>query len=204
MTTPDPSDPVSPVDSLSRAKGEIRASRVVCTWLGAQLKLHGLKTLLVVGSETPEGLLLVRWLDQEGLAHELAPGGRSMEHTVADARLDTPDLLPLLALHKSAVLLDGAPVGLIPLGDLWAEDVCAWVGGCSLPQGIQDGRSLFAIEAAIREGLRDNSLRRSLAAMQGEGNPDLETRLRRAAAFNRGPCIPKLEAFTVGMDLLLS
>jgi len=113
----------------------------------------------------------------------------------------------LLVVHpatKTRLLLEAVPhAACYPLGDLWASQVAAWSGGTTLP-GILASRSrdeALRVDEALRRAL---DLGMGLASALASLDPGLREAVRRGLEAGRSlarpPVIPKLGAWTLGVD----
>lgn len=180
---------------------------------------------VVLGSPPgPERDLLETWLRDLGmpllvpeeaavnaLARELeraTPGltraGALAEACLAWARTRTGAWVVTGAETRTALLLDGRPpVSVHALGDLYATEVEALAGACTVPRTLASWNRevLGDVDAALGRWLED---RRPLAQALDGLDPDLQTLLRRRLtgplAFGRPAVVPKLRSWTAGTD----
>ncbi len=122
------------------------------------------------------------------------------------ARL-APGALPAHPASKTALLLGGAlpPEPFLPLGDLWASEVEAMEGGCSLPRAARALADAAGGVAALDAALRRLTDRRDPAALD-DLPPGAADEVRRALAAGRASrlaprLVPKVGPRTLCLDL---
>lgn len=217
MTARTSSDPAAP---------EARLRTVVVGVVEAALREQGARGIVLTGPEGPERRLLRRWLGEgavvpdeaavercrEGLAAALpeAPAAtvegearRAVARTVAGAQ----GLLEASEIHKTALVTAPGPPPerLLPLGDVWASQVLAVAGDCTVPAGLEGlgAEEIGAVDAALRAHLEEG---RRLEEAVEPLEPVVRERLvgllrRRPWGRFRVPLVPKLGPGTVGVDL---
>lgn len=210
----------------SEGGSEPRIRTIVVGVVETTLEERAARGVALTGPKSPERQLLLRWLgpratvpDEERVervrdalsgVHPDAPpvaveeeARRAVARTLAAAE----GLVCASVLHKTALVLgDGLPPEpLLPLGDVWASEVAAVAGGCTLPavlEGVEPA-TLAAVDRALRACLEEGRDREhALAPLESalrERLADLLAR-RRWGRF-RTPVVPKLGPRTVGIDL---
>lgn len=206
--------------------GEDRVRRIVGGVIRAALRDTGSSGLVLVTPADPQGALLLRWIrsweievaepgEVESLAAGLAASGAEDTRAVdgelhrAAARIlaRRRNLLPVHPIHKTSLLLGGAPPPepLLPLADLFASRLAWWCErvNCPVPLRDVDKDELAAVDRTLERYL-DGRLSWTRAARA------LDPDLRRAVkdALDRGrwhrlwaPVAPKLGPRTPGIDL---
>jgi hypothetical protein len=116
------------------------------------------------------------------------------------------DGLVACAVNKTALLLAPPPPDpFLPLGDVYATQVQALAGGCSMPEGLAElvemAGGIEPLDAALFRRL-DLRMPSGLVGLPDEARRAVEKALTRQGHFRRYPVVvPKIGPRTVGVDL---
>lgn len=203
---------------------EARRAKIVSEVVASEMARRGCRGLVLASPPGPEGDLLARWLGEElplrrpdpgavsDVAGALAVAGAPGSHveclawrTVAEAQALAQGLLPLGATNKTVLLLEDAPLpaSVLPLGDLWSEELSGWEGGATLPTLLRGrssevvGRVEESLRSYLEEGVDPEQAFAGLGELAGQIRQALDASERR----RRGLVVPKLTRWTVGTDL---
>lgn len=200
---------------------EERLRPLVAAVVRQALADRALAGIVLIDPPGPEGRLLLRWMEAEGVeavspddaeaerVRERLPGRSAREawRAVGRAWAEARGLLPASTMHKTGLLLGGEapPERLLPLGDLYGSEVRALAGGATLPGVLSpwgEG-AMEEVDRALRDHLEagvpweeasrslDPALRESVGTVLA----------RRSRGWMRPPIIPKLSERTLGVDL---
>lgn len=230
MTAPDDAARQAGTPGGTGAPGgteEARLRTVIVGVVESALGERGAGGVVLTGPESPERRLLLRWLGERAVVPEdevVAPVREALaaaapdapprvleveaRRAVARARAATDGLLCASEIHKTALVLASAlpPEPLLPLGDVWASEVEAAAGACTVPaplEGLVAPDTMASVDGALRAHLESGlAVEEALAPLE----PALRERLadllrRRPWGRFRTPLVPKLGARTVGIDL---
>ena len=198
--------------------------RTIVEVLAAEVRRTGCAGLILASPPGPESDLLASWLppglplrlpDPGGVsdvAGALAAAGAPGSHVealawqaVAQAQALSGGLLPVAANNKTFLLLDDAPLAarVLPLGDVWATNVVRRQGRATLPGVLRgaDEAEVAAAEDALRGYLQDGIPPEAAFAPLGVRAKAVRAALDAAEHRRRGLLVPKLEGWTVGIDL---
>lgn len=201
-----------------------RSGRIVAAVVVAEVARTGCRGVVLASPPGPEADLLAEWLPGElslrrpdagavaDVAGALVVAGAPGSHVealawqaVARAQALSQELLPLGTVNKTTLLLEDAPLParVLPLGDVWASDVERWVGRATLPTVLRNARpdEIVAVEEALRDHLQEGVPPDTAFARLGTLGPPVRAALDAAERRRRGLVIPKLEKWTVGIDL---
>jgi len=201
---------------------EDRLSDAIGAVVSAALEERGASRVALLDDGSPEAALLVRWLHRSLGAPRVLAVGREDPRTgaILDAAGEETDLVEVLRLrarlvpdalvahpgNKTALLLAGAlpPDPLLPLGDVWASEVEAMAGACTLPPPVAELARRAGGVAALDRSLRAWLEGREHDALDRLG--DLAGPVRECFAAGRADrihprVIPKLTVRTLGVDL---
>lgn len=218
--------PARRTSAESRGGSEARIRTIVVGVVEAVLEARAARGVVLTGPESPERRLLLRWLgehaavpDEEtvervrdglaGVRPDAPPvvvdeeARRAVAHTVAAAE----DFVCASVIHKTALVLGSElpPEPLLPLGDVWASEVAAVAGGCTLPAALAGvgPATLVSVDRALRAHLEEGRDREDALAPLELALRERLTELlaRRRWGRFRTPVVPKLGLRTVGIDL---
>lgn len=157
------------------------------------MREHAEARLLLLRPGTREHDLVAGWLRDGGLD---ASPATSAPPARAGLVLDPAD--------KQTLLLDGPLPGadLLPLGDVWPSQVAALASALPSPAGPSDitsepGPLECALRAAFDRGEGLSALRRHLSEAEAS---TMRRRILQTAPLLRPPTVPKLTAWTIGID----
>jgi hypothetical protein len=198
---------------------EARVAGVVIEVLRERLREEGARAIIVLEPISPEGSLLLRWCESEGLPAEAAeaprrePGTDSidaleLERAAARSRARRIDALTANPLNRTALLLAvPPPEPLLPLGDVPASRVARWMGDWSAPGSVRAladaAGGIERLDAVLHDWLdRRVDMMAAFAALTGDAAQAVQTAFRRGRAARRATgLVPKLGWRTVGHDL---
>lgn len=195
---------------------EARVRGVVLEVLRELVSARGARGVVVGAPPSPEGALLERWCRgevlvervPEGLAESVTAALRGgSEEGWAAAATAVGSQTALLVVHpatKTRLLLEAVPhAACYPLGDLWASQVEGWCGGTTLPRILasEGPDSAALVEGALRRGLDQGmGVASALAALDPGLREAVHRGLEAGRFLARPPVIPKLGAWTLGVD----
>lgn len=195
---------------------EHRVRGVVREVLREALRVRGLQGLILGAPPSPEGHLLARWCqDAVPLAHpeprvvaalEAALPGAPDEAWMAAARVggSREGLLPVHPANKLQLLLGPVPPApCYPLGDLWPGVLRGWTGRATLPAVLAalPGDAAEDVERRLRQGLDEGAgVSRAFMGADPALSDAVLAALYAGRAASRPPMVPKLGAWTVGVD----
>lgn len=214
-------------DGAPDGTGEARLRTVVVGVVDSALRERGAGGVVLAGPESPERRLLVRWLGERAVvpadeavapvrevlaaaAPDAPPQVLEVEarRAVARARAAAEGLLCAAEIHKTTLVLASAlpPEPVLPLGDVWASEVEAAAGACTVPaplEGLVAPDAIASVDGALRAHLESGvALEEALAPLESAVRERLADLLRRRPWGRfRMPLVPKLGARTVGIDL---
>jgi hypothetical protein len=184
--------------------------------LAAALRDRGLHGVVVGAPPSPEAELLRGWLSPDLPLSDLPWGrvepvlavleGNPAEGWMAVARAQAgrEGLLVVHPANKLTLILGGAPASpCFPLGDIWPRELREWAGSASLPPSLsgmsqEDARQ---VEDRLRLGLEGGlGVRRALADLPPSLAERVRLDLRAGARLAAPPLVPKLTAWTAGVD----
>jgi hypothetical protein len=201
-----------------------RTGRIIAEVVAAEVRRTGCRGVVLASPPGPEAALLGRWLGEtlplrrpdagavSDVAGALAAGGAPGRHVealawqvVAAAQGLAQDLLLLGATNKTVLLLEDAPLParVLPLGDLWASDVARWIGDATVPTVVGDPShgNVAIVDASLRAYLVEGVAPEVAFGPLGGDAPRIRAALDAAERRRRGLVVPKLEAWTAGIDL---
>lgn len=214
---------------MSRGTGGAAAlpevARRIAGVVAGEVARTGSRGVVVASPPGPGSALLADWLAGAvpvrvpdagavaDLAGALAAAGAPGDvvealawRAAADAVAASERFVAVGNTNKTQLLLDPRPLParILPLGDLWAHEVHTFGGGAELPPvlAVATAEVVAAVDGALRAWLVDGaSPGDALAGL----DPSLEGRIRAALVAaepgRRGLLVPKLEGWTVGLDL---
>lgn len=198
-----------------------RARRIVCGVIRAGIRDTGREGVVLAAPPSGPGDLLGEWMEEEGLLFEPPDAVRRVARKHGLPSVDDPEvyraaarllarrrnLLPLHPIHKTVLLLGGAPPPepLLPLADVYASELNRWCEPVPRPPLLED-RDAGTVEAVDRALV--GYLEERLPWAEAASGLDEELRDAVAGALARGrwyrlwsPVTPKLGHRTPGIDL---
>jgi hypothetical protein len=177
--------------------------------------------LVVLEAATPEGRLLVDIAVSSigrDRVHQARPAGsgeaslaerEEMERMTARIAARARSFMVAHPANKTILLLGPSlpPESLLPLGDLYASDVRALMGGATLSEDVRaiadSAGGLDRLDGALAAWLEGRrSLEDALAALPETVRAAIRTRLAAKQPERRWPrCVPKLGGRTLWIDL---
>ncbi len=198
-----------------------RVRRIVCGVLDAALRDTGTDGVVVAAPPSGPSELFREWTVEAGMA---AASADEVTKVVREIGLDPPadpeihraaarilarrrNLLPVHPIHKTALLLGGAPPPepLLPLADLFASELARWCEGVPRPTLLEgrDEETVRRVDRALEGYLEGRTPWDEAAAGLSDELADAV-----AGALARGrwyrlwsPVTPKLGHRTPGIDL---
>lgn len=203
------------------SREETRVRRIVCGVVRAALRDTETEGVVVAAPPSGPSGLLAAWLEAEGVP--AAPAGE-VEAVAAELGVSVGDepetvraaarvlarrrnLLPLHPIHKTALLLGGAPPPepLLPLADLYASALARWCEPVPRPEVLRDrdDGALESVDRALERYLEKRmSWERATEALDDELRSSVENALARGRWYRLwSPVTPKLGPRTPGIDL---
>lgn len=210
-----------------------RLAHLIAGVVGEAVRESGARGVVVLDDGSPEARLLCAWLGTGLREGELLVVDRERAAPVAQALADAcgpqaglddealralargfalrGDLLVANSSNKTTLLLDGPlpPDPLLPLGDLYASEVAAVAGACTVPEAAERlAAAAGGIQVVDRALWRYLERREPPDAAFAALEPALAAELRALLArgcWSRvyGRVVPKLGERTLGVDLKL-
>jgi len=204
------------------------AAATVRDVLAAHLRVVGAPGLVVATTHAPETELLRRWLGADvpvrlpaaALVERIVTGlgetpeGRALDmetrtavalESAARVTARSEGLVPADLRNRLGLLLDPAPpaAGVIPLGDVHASDIHRWTGSVTLPPAFAgwDMATVRDVENALDAYLIHGYPPDEAMGCLGPRAVTVGKALDDAAPGRLGLLVPKLHAWTVGVDL---
>lgn len=205
---------------------ESHIARVIQGVLREAQEERGSRGFVLAGPPGPEGALIRRWLSGAGLtvrepgdeaveaaARSLRASGVDAAHATEAARravawavAEAETLIEVGHETKTHLVLEGCTAPVVPLGDLWASQVSELAGGVAPPVLLRSEppEMLIAVDRALASFLEGGCAWSEVTAeLPDRVALSVRRGLRRAANASRPPLVPKVSAWTPGLDLAL-